>query len=58
MNAKDLFDSLCKELNQLLKMDRDTGQPFYVTQWALKSQLKTYNFASLIILKINLYMIL
>ena len=39
MNAKDLFDSLCKELNQLLKMDRDTGQPFYVTQWATENEI-------------------
>ena len=39
INLQKMFDSIRKELSQLLKTDRDTGQPFYMTRWAMENEI-------------------
>jgi hypothetical protein len=37
INLNEMFNSIRTELSQLLNMDRDTGQPFYMTRWAMEN---------------------
>lgn len=39
INLQKMFDSIHKELSQLMKTDRDTGQPFYMTRWAMENEI-------------------
>lgn len=39
VNPNELFDSSVSELSELLKTDRDTGQPFYMTRWAMENEI-------------------
>lgn len=39
VNPNELFDSSVSELSELLKTDRDTGQPFYMTRWAMQNEI-------------------
>ena len=39
INLEEMFDSIRTELSQLMKTDRDTGQPFYMTRWAMEKKI-------------------
>ena len=39
INPQKLYDSTVEELSRLLNMDRDTGEPFYMTHWAMENEI-------------------
>ena len=39
IDAEKLFNSIRNDLSQLLKTDQNTGQPFYMTEWAVKNKI-------------------
>jgi DNA-binding Lrp family transcriptional regulator len=39
INPQELYDSTVEELSRLLSMDRDTGEPFYMTRWANENEI-------------------
>ena len=43
INLEEMFDSIRTELSQLMKTDRDTGQPFYMTRWAMEKEIPIEN---------------
>ena len=39
INLEEMFDSIRTELSQLLRTDRDAGQPFFMTRWAMENEI-------------------